>query len=701
MALIATAETTETGISIWDAGSTVVSEESVWKRPVRAASTANVADPLTAAPATIDGVTLADGDRILLKDQSTALTNGIYRRVSASVWERASDYEAGAVVEAGVKVYVQEGTTHAKQTFRLASPTTAITVGSTPTTWENDAAVQTADAAGGAIAITGTEGETSTLMTLTGTVDEARTLISLTSGNHTTTTAGDLLAITGDAEHSGDLIALENSGTGGALDINPTGTATTTPQIDITFSGGIFTGTPTGINIDQSGISHDNASPMIGIDLTGNTGDSAGSIGLDISGYDTGVRLSGFGDQAFLINGGGIFQGGDVRWNDNVKAVFGTNTNWSLQYEEFASDKLEWTANQQSTSNAAGYGYSVQGGFGGNTSTTSQAGSGALIEIIGGQGGFGAASTTGLGGVGGGVDVTGGIGGTGSDTGPSNAGAGGTVAVTGGRGGTGGPASSLGGDGGNVTIDAGAAGVDAGAGTGSPGTITIGGTNTTATDIQVSGGVNTEILTLTQTTGQTMGIYAGTASPDGSVSADPGSVFLRDDGSSLGQVWVCNGDGAGSAGTSWSLLTSTNGWASETVTTSSSASSAEFDMFDQTNYGGTPPTTNVTREQRHLHPGRWAVHRGRGRDLQARSRGLPDDFGYCRGQLEGPGQRVAGLDRRTSGEQQRGPRGAHHFAYPHPVGGRLRGVHGRQRHRVYCHHRRRNHCQHPEDRVAG
>jgi hypothetical protein len=141
MALIATAETTETGISIWDAGSTVVSEESVWKRPVRAASTANVADPLTAAPATIDGVTLADGDRILLKDQSTASTNGIYRRVSASVWERASDYEAGAVVEAGVKVYVQEGTTHAKQTFRLASPTTAITVGSTPTTWENDAAV--------------------------------------------------------------------------------------------------------------------------------------------------------------------------------------------------------------------------------------------------------------------------------------------------------------------------------------------------------------------------------------------------------------------------------------------------------------------------------------------------------------------------------------------------------------------------------
>jgi hypothetical protein len=50
-----------------------------WKEPVRCASTANV----TLASGvengdTLDGITLATGDRILLKDQSTGSQNGIY-----------------------------------------------------------------------------------------------------------------------------------------------------------------------------------------------------------------------------------------------------------------------------------------------------------------------------------------------------------------------------------------------------------------------------------------------------------------------------------------------------------------------------------------------------------------------------------------------------------------------------------------------
>ncbi len=47
------------------------------KDSVRAASTANVAN-LGDAPGVIGGVTLASGDRVLLKDQSTASQNGIY-----------------------------------------------------------------------------------------------------------------------------------------------------------------------------------------------------------------------------------------------------------------------------------------------------------------------------------------------------------------------------------------------------------------------------------------------------------------------------------------------------------------------------------------------------------------------------------------------------------------------------------------------
>lgn len=47
-----------------------------WKDPVRVASTANIAT--LSGLLTIDGITLVAGDRVLLKDQTTASQNGIY-----------------------------------------------------------------------------------------------------------------------------------------------------------------------------------------------------------------------------------------------------------------------------------------------------------------------------------------------------------------------------------------------------------------------------------------------------------------------------------------------------------------------------------------------------------------------------------------------------------------------------------------------
>lgn len=55
-------------------------------------------------------------------------------------------------------------------------------------------------------------------------------------------------------------------------------------------------------------------------------------------------------------------------------------------------------------------------------------------------------------------------------------------------------------------------------------------TGTSAAEIQFAGGVDTEILTLTQTTGESFGFYAGTADPSGSVTADAASWFFRDTG---------------------------------------------------------------------------------------------------------------------------------------------------------------------------
>jgi hypothetical protein len=103
------------------------------KANVRAASTANVN---TASPGTtLDGVTLSAGDRILLKNQSTASQNGIYTwSASGSALVRATDADAAAELFKGFLVYVEEGTANAA-TVWAHTTTAAITLGTTALTF--------------------------------------------------------------------------------------------------------------------------------------------------------------------------------------------------------------------------------------------------------------------------------------------------------------------------------------------------------------------------------------------------------------------------------------------------------------------------------------------------------------------------------------------------------------------------------------
>lgn len=90
------------------------------KASVRAASTANIAD-LTAASVSIDGVTLVEGDRVLLKDQSTGSQRGIYVvgvvTSGVAALTRSKDADVSAEVTSGLKVYVEEGTANAQRVF--------------------------------------------------------------------------------------------------------------------------------------------------------------------------------------------------------------------------------------------------------------------------------------------------------------------------------------------------------------------------------------------------------------------------------------------------------------------------------------------------------------------------------------------------------------------------------------------------------
>ena len=75
---------------------------------------------------TLDGVTLADGNRILVKDQSTASQNGIY--VVGSSPARAADLAAGADA-AGFFTFVEQGTVNADNGFVCTSNKGSAVVG--------------------------------------------------------------------------------------------------------------------------------------------------------------------------------------------------------------------------------------------------------------------------------------------------------------------------------------------------------------------------------------------------------------------------------------------------------------------------------------------------------------------------------------------------------------------------------------------
>ncbi len=101
-----------------------------WKQAVRVATT--VAGTLASSfenGDTVDGVALATGDRILIKNQSSGAENGIYVVAASGAPARAGDADAGAEL-VNASVYVSEGTTLADTQWTCIT-NAPITVGST------------------------------------------------------------------------------------------------------------------------------------------------------------------------------------------------------------------------------------------------------------------------------------------------------------------------------------------------------------------------------------------------------------------------------------------------------------------------------------------------------------------------------------------------------------------------------------------
>lgn len=102
-----------------------------WKAPVRAATTGS--NITLSGLQTLDGVALATGDRVLVKDQTDQTTNGLYNAMTGP-WTRTIDAANNSQWSKGLLVLVTDG---ASNGFTLWGVTAAnpIVLGTTALTW--------------------------------------------------------------------------------------------------------------------------------------------------------------------------------------------------------------------------------------------------------------------------------------------------------------------------------------------------------------------------------------------------------------------------------------------------------------------------------------------------------------------------------------------------------------------------------------
>lgn len=108
-----------------------VAEGTAIKAPCRVATTANIS--LTGLQS-IDGVTVAEHDRVLVKDQTVPSANGIYG-ASTGNWSRTKDFDGAYDIVCGTKIYVTSGSVSENTEYTVTSAD-PITIGTSSIVFE-------------------------------------------------------------------------------------------------------------------------------------------------------------------------------------------------------------------------------------------------------------------------------------------------------------------------------------------------------------------------------------------------------------------------------------------------------------------------------------------------------------------------------------------------------------------------------------
>ena len=305
----------------------------------------------TGSYTTIDGVTLSNGMRILVKDEANTAHNGIYDRTSSTVLTRSVDFNTPTEMAGGDFTFVTAGTLYDNTGWVMPDPVT--TVGTSPVVWVQFSGAGTYTAGTGLVlngnqfSIGNTtvtagsygngdynatftvneQGQLSAAANVAITANAANltgTTLASTIVNSSLTSVGTLtsLAVTGNAT-AGNVYA--NSGTIGASLL--TGTLTTAAQPNVTSVGTLtsltVTGTATAGNLSTGGT----------LSVTGNA--NVGNLGtgglITATGNVTGGNLTTAGAVVATgnVSGGNLTTAGAlaVTGNASVGNLSATNGN--------------------------------------------------------------------------------------------------------------------------------------------------------------------------------------------------------------------------------------------------------------------------------------------------------------------------------------------------------------------------------------
>jgi len=236
---------------------------------------------------TIDGVTLSNGMRILVKNEANTAHNGIYDRTSTTVLTRSSDFDTPTEMAGGDFTFVTAGTVYDNTGWVMTDPVT--TVGTSPVVWVQFSGAG-AYTAGTGLTLTGTQFSITNTAVSAGSYGNGDSVATFTVNAQGQLTAASNVAIAANAANlSGTALkstvvtsSLTSVGTLGSLAV--TGNTTSGNFIGVFANGNSNVNIPAAngnVNISAVGTANVLVVTATGANITGtlNTGTGNANVG--------------------------------------------------------------------------------------------------------------------------------------------------------------------------------------------------------------------------------------------------------------------------------------------------------------------------------------------------------------------------------------------------------------------------------------